>query len=172
MNMLVDRNEFYALHQLAQYHALPDDLRLANRLLDLSSVYPAGKQLGIDMLLRLNNWPPICDLLIKEKKVEVALRLFVEKWDAKRDTGHASEGYPTAEKFLQAAKDLHDPVLFHNIFAYFQNMKLFKDVLRKFESDFKDPLSLKGSTGMVYNMQNVSMKQKSTSLFCNPTQIS
>eukprot|EP00495_Collosphaeridae_sp_1-RS-2012_P001141 TRINITY_DN1223_c0_g2_i1.p1 TRINITY_DN1223_c0_g2~~TRINITY_DN1223_c0_g2_i1.p1 ORF type:complete len:122 (+),score=11.51 TRINITY_DN1223_c0_g2_i1:466-831(+) len=92
MNMLVDRNEFYALHQLAQYHALPDDLRLANRLLDLSSVYPAGKQLGIDMLLRLNNWPPICDLLIKEKKVEVALRLFVEKWDAKRDTGTLQRG--------------------------------------------------------------------------------
>jgi len=168
MDMLVDRNEFYALHQLAQYHALPDDLRLANRLLELSNVYPPGKQLGIDMLLRLNNWPPICDLLIKEKKVEVALRLFVEKWDS----GHISDsvGYPTAEKFLQAAKDLHDPVLFHNIFSYFENMKLFNDVLRKFESDFQDPLSLKGTKGAGYEMQNESMKQKSTNLFCNPTQ--
>lgn len=168
MDMLVDRNEFYALHQLLQYHALPDDLRLANRLLALSNVYPPGKQLGIDMLLRLNNWPPICDLLIKEKKVEVALRLFVEKWEP----GHIADagGYPTCEKFLQAAKDLHDPVLFHNIFAYFQNMKLFKDVLRKFESDFQDPLSLKGSKGLGYDVHNESMKQKSTSIFCNPSQ--
>merc|ERR1719285_636477 len=168
MDLLVDRNEFYALHQLLQYHALPDDLRLANRLLALSNVYPPGKQLGIDMLLRLNIWPPICDLLIKEKKVEVALRLFVEKWEP----AHIADAgdYPTAEKFLQAAKDLHDPVLFHNIFAYFQNMKLFKDVLRKFESDFQDPLSLKGSKGLGYDVQNESMKQKSTSLFCNPKQ--
>lgn len=117
-------NKLYTLHQLFQYHAFPDDEKLAMELLDIASPspssqynynhrpYPACKQLGIDMLLRLGRWSKICLILLNENEIETGVRLFLEKYPF--DKKNNIEQIQLAD-FLEKALKL-DPIRFYHLY--------------------------------------------------------
>ncbi|XP_078071716.1 regulator of MON1-CCZ1 complex isoform X10 [Mustelus asterias] len=91
---LVQHSLFYMLHQFLQYHVLSDSKPLACLLLSLESTYPPAHQLSLDML-----------------KVLGALR-FV------RSVG--SHDNISARKFLDAARQTGDTMLFYTTFKFFE----------------------------------------------------
>ncbi|MES1907561.1 MAG: hypothetical protein MHM6MM_000658 [Cercozoa sp. M6MM] len=58
--LCLQSRRFYDLHQLLQYHVLPDEATLAAVLLRRSEVYPPFLQLGLDMLRRLGRHGLAC----------------------------------------------------------------------------------------------------------------
>lgn len=108
-------NDYYSLHQLMQYHALPDDETLANKLLGLSDAYPPAKQLAIDMMLRLKMWPTIVELLLSENNVLSALSLYLDEFHIWLNNNNNEMTFPIS-LFLETAQNLEDPVLFYNVF--------------------------------------------------------
>nr|CAG4646864.1 EOG090X028B [Megafenestra aurita] len=104
--------QFYQLHQLFQYHAVADSKPLACLLLSLESVYPAAYQLALDMLKRISNAnEEIVEILLSKNKVLSALRFA-------RDTIPVES--ISARKFLEAAQNSQDPVVFYGVYKYFQ----------------------------------------------------
>ncbi|KAM9643315.1 regulator of MON1-CCZ1 complex isoform 2-T2 [Morphnus guianensis] len=109
---LVQHNLFYMLHQFLQYHVLSDSKPLACLLLSLESIYPPAHQLSLDMLKRLSTAnDEIVEVLLSKHQVLAALRFI------RGIGGHDSI---SARKFLDAAKQAEDDMLFYTIFRFFE----------------------------------------------------
>ncbi|XP_019342698.1 regulator of MON1-CCZ1 complex isoform X2 [Alligator mississippiensis] len=109
---LVQHNLFYMLHQFLQYHVLSDSKPLACLLLSLESIYPPAHQLSLDMLKRLSTAnDEIVEVLLSKHQVLAALRFI------RGIGGHDSV---SARKFLDAAKQAEDNMLFYTIFRFFE----------------------------------------------------
>ncbi|XP_053872583.1 regulator of MON1-CCZ1 complex isoform X2 [Malaclemys terrapin pileata] len=109
---LVQHNLFYMLHQFLQYHVLSDSKPLACLLLSLESIYPPAHQLSLDMLKRLSTAnDEIVEVLLSKHQVLAALRFI------RGVGGHDSI---SARKFLDAAKQADDNMLFYTIFRFFE----------------------------------------------------
>ncbi|XP_074843389.1 regulator of MON1-CCZ1 complex isoform X2 [Carettochelys insculpta] len=109
---LVQHNLFYTLHQFLQYHVLSDSKPLACLLLSLESIYPPAHQLSLDMLKRLSTAnDEIVEVLLSKHQVLAALRFI------RSIGGHDSV---SARKFLDAAKQADDDMLFYTIFRFFE----------------------------------------------------
>uniref|UniRef100_A0A8C2TCD6 Regulator of MON1-CCZ1 n=1 Tax=Coturnix japonica TaxID=93934 RepID=A0A8C2TCD6_COTJA len=109
---LVQHNLFYTLHQFLQYHVLSDSKPLACLLLSLESIYPPAHQLSLDMLKRLSTAnDEIVEVLLSKHQVLAALRFI------RGIGGHDSI---SARKFLDAAKQADDEMLFYTIFRFFE----------------------------------------------------
>ncbi|KAG7276393.1 hypothetical protein CRUP_021904 [Coryphaenoides rupestris] len=109
---LVQHNRFYMLHQFLQYHVLSDSKPLACLLLSLESTYPPAHQLSLDMLKRLSTAnDEIVEVLLSKQQVLGALRFI-------RSVG--SHDNVSARKFLDAARQTSDQMLFYTVFRSFQ----------------------------------------------------
>ncbi|XP_061569580.1 regulator of MON1-CCZ1 complex [Cololabis saira] len=109
---LVQHNLFYMLHQFLQYHVLSDSKPLACLLLSLESTYPPAHQLSLDMLKRLSTAnDEIVEVLLSKQQVLAALRFI------RSVGGHDNV---SARKFLDAARQTEDQMLFYTIFRSFQ----------------------------------------------------
>ncbi|XP_030069403.1 regulator of MON1-CCZ1 complex [Microcaecilia unicolor] len=109
---LVQHNLFYMLHQFLQYHVLSDSKPLACLLLSLESIYPPAHQLSLDMLKRLSTAnDEIVEVLLSKHQVLAALRFI------RSIGGHDNI---SARKFLDAAKQTADNMLFYTIFRFFE----------------------------------------------------
>ncbi|MBN3292447.1 RMC1 protein, partial [Polypterus senegalus] len=109
---LVQHNLFYMLHQFLQYHVLSDSKPLACLLLSLESTYPPAHQLSLDMLKRLSTAnDEIVEVLLSKHQVLGALRFI------RSVGGHDNI---SARKFLDAAKQTQDEMLFYTIFRFFE----------------------------------------------------
>ncbi|MBN3310937.1 RMC1 protein, partial [Amia calva] len=109
---LVQHNLFYMLHQFLQYHVLSDSKPLACLLLSLESTYPPAHQLSLDMLKRLSTAnDEIVEVLLSKHQVLGALRFI------RSVGGHDNI---SARKFLDAARQTEDEMLFYTIFRFFE----------------------------------------------------
>ncbi|XP_004635833.1 uncharacterized protein C18orf8 homolog isoform X1 [Octodon degus] len=109
---LVHHNLFYMLHQFLQYHVLSDSKPLACLLLSLESFYPPAHQLSLDMLKRLSTAnDEIVEVLLSKHQVLAALRFI---------RGIGGHDNISARKFLDAAKQTEDNMLFYTIFRFFE----------------------------------------------------
>ncbi|XP_078147645.1 regulator of MON1-CCZ1 complex [Centroberyx gerrardi] len=109
---LVQHNLFYMLHQFLQYHVLSDSKPLACLLLSLESTYPPAHQLSLDMLKRLSTAnDEIVEVLLSKQQVLGALRFI------RSVGGHDNV---SARKFLDAARQTGDHMLFYTVFRSFQ----------------------------------------------------
>jgi len=109
---LVQKQAYYQLHQLLQYHVVSDSKPLACLLLSLENHYPAAHQLALDMLRRLGNaHEEIIEVLLSKGHILAALRYI-------RSVGKADQ--VCARKFLEAAKATDDPILFHSVYKFFE----------------------------------------------------
>ncbi|XP_006633921.1 regulator of MON1-CCZ1 complex [Lepisosteus oculatus] len=109
---LVHHNLFYMLHQFLQYHVLSDSKPLACLLLSLESTYPPAHQLSLDMLKRLSTAnDEIVEVLLSKHQVLGALRFI------RSVGGHDNV---SARKFLDAARQAGDEMLFYTIFRFFE----------------------------------------------------
>ncbi|KAK7826867.1 hypothetical protein U0070_026463 [Myodes glareolus] len=109
---LVQHNLFYMLHQFLQYHVLSDSKPLACLLLSLESFYPPAHQLSLDMLKRLSTAnDEIVEVLLSKHQVLAALRFI---------RGIGGHDNISARKFLDAAKQTDDVMLFYTIFRFFE----------------------------------------------------
>jgi len=116
VDLLVQNEAWYQLHQLLQYHVISDSKPLACLLLSLESVYPAAGQLALDMLTRLrNSAEEICEILLSKNRVLSALQYA-------SDRGLIHTDSLKARKFLDAAHALPDEeerrVVFHSTFTF------------------------------------------------------
>ncbi|XP_033848535.3 regulator of MON1-CCZ1 complex-like [Acipenser ruthenus] len=109
---LVHHNLFYMLHQFLQYHVLSDSKPLACLLLSLESTYPPAHQLSLDMLKRLSTAnDEIVEVLLSKHQVLGALRFI---------RGVGGHDNISARKFLDAAKQTREEMLFYTIFRFFE----------------------------------------------------
>ncbi|XP_064797526.1 regulator of MON1-CCZ1 complex-like isoform X2 [Oncorhynchus masou masou] len=116
IKMLVQHNLFYMLHQFLQYHVLSDSKPLACLLLSLESTYPPAHQLSLDMLKRLSTAnDEIVEVLLSRQQVLGALRFI------RSVGGHDNI---SARKFLDAARQPADQMLFYTIFRFFEQRNL------------------------------------------------
>ncbi|CAH6777968.1 Rmc1 [Phodopus roborovskii] len=102
---LVQHNLFYMLHQFLQYHVLSDSKPLACLLLSLESFYPPAHQLSLDML-KVN---------CRSSSIQtpsVGCPRFIR--------GIGGHDNISAPKFLDAAKQTDDVMLFYTIFRFFE----------------------------------------------------
>ncbi|XP_029516907.1 regulator of MON1-CCZ1 complex-like isoform X2 [Oncorhynchus nerka] len=116
IKMLVQHKLFYMLHQFLQYHVLSDSKPLACLLLSLESTYPPAHQLSLDMLKRLSTAnDEIVEVLLSRQQVLGALRFI------RSVGGHDNI---SARKFLDAACQTADQMLFYTIFRFFEQRNL------------------------------------------------
>ncbi|ETO17776.1 hypothetical protein RFI_19537 [Reticulomyxa filosa] len=81
------------------------------KFVNTKSYHPC-KQLGMDMLLRLNLWSKLCRVLLEDKEYEIGIQLYLQKYP------HDSKNNPenvTLADFLQQSYD-DDPIRFFHIF--------------------------------------------------------
>ncbi|XP_032277128.1 regulator of MON1-CCZ1 complex isoform X2 [Phoca vitulina] len=106
---LVQHNLFYMLHQFLQYHVLSDSKPL---VCGPESFYPPAHQLSLDMLKRLSTAnDEIVEVLLSKHQVLAALRFI---------RGIGGHDNISARKFLDAAKQTEDNMLFYTIFRFFE----------------------------------------------------
>ncbi|XP_041102073.1 regulator of MON1-CCZ1 complex-like isoform X2 [Polyodon spathula] len=112
LKTLVHHNLFYMLHQFLQYHVLSDSKPLACLLLSLESTYPPAHQLSLDMLKRLSTAnDEIVEVLLSKQQVLGALRFI---------RGVGGHDNISARKFLDAARQTREEMLFYTIFRFFE----------------------------------------------------
>ena len=122
INILVQSNSFYQLHQFLQYHILSDSKPLALLLLSLEERYPAGYNLALDMLKRLGNChEEIVETLLQRNEIIAALK-YLQSNDLIENA--------VPRKFLEASLRTNNSMLFYSVFTYFQhrNYKLRKNL--------------------------------------------
>ncbi|XP_029516905.1 regulator of MON1-CCZ1 complex-like isoform X1 [Oncorhynchus nerka] len=122
IKMLVQHKLFYMLHQFLQYHVLSDSKPLViQQLLHTAqlfheSTYPPAHQLSLDMLKRLSTAnDEIVEVLLSRQQVLGALRFI------RSVGGHDNI---SARKFLDAACQTADQMLFYTIFRFFEQRNL------------------------------------------------
>lgn len=115
---LLQQHRGHQLQQLLQYRLFPDSKPLAIRLLSLGAEFPAGNQLGLDMLRRMaTSLECIFELMLSNKQVVSAIRYA-------HSLGLSEQ--LKARKFLQVAMTSQDDAIFFVVFNYFshKNAKL------------------------------------------------
>ena len=111
VNALLNTEKFFQLHQLLQYHVIPDSKPLACVLLSRAGVYPACEQLSIDMLARLQcASDEVIEVLLANQQITLALRYA---------RANGIEEKVSCRKFLEAAKNTGDDAIFHATFIHF-----------------------------------------------------
>ncbi|PIK38718.1 hypothetical protein BSL78_24451 [Apostichopus japonicus] len=116
INTLVHHNCFYQLHQFLQYHVLNDSKPIACLLLSLESCYPPAHQLALDMLKRVSTAnEEIVEVLLSKNQLLPALRFL-------RSVGGSDNA--SARKFLEAAQNTEDNLLFFTVFKFFEQRNL------------------------------------------------
>ncbi|CAI9721715.1 Regulator of MON1-CCZ1 complex [Octopus vulgaris] len=116
INILVNHNCFYQLHQFLQYHVLTDSKPLACLMLSLESVYTPAHQLALDMMKRLSTAnEEIIEVLLSKQQLLPALRFI--RSIAIIDT-------VSARKFLEAALNCDDQMLFYTVFKFFEQRNI------------------------------------------------
>jgi hypothetical protein len=108
---------------------LSDSKPLALLLIGFQSHYPAGSQLGLDMLKRLGSEnKEIVEILLANEQVIPAIRYA-------QSVGLGDE--ISAKKFLETTVKLNDHLVFYNVFKYFEdrNVKLRGSPLFKPDED-------------------------------------
>uniref|UniRef100_A0A8C8H4E7 Mic1 domain-containing protein n=1 Tax=Oncorhynchus tshawytscha TaxID=74940 RepID=A0A8C8H4E7_ONCTS len=101
IKMLVQHNLFYMLHQFLQYHVLSDSKPLVNQQLLHTRLSTANDE--------------IVEVLLSRQQVLGALRFI-------RSVG--GHGNISARKFLDAARQTADQMLFYTIFRFFEQRNL------------------------------------------------
>lgn len=122
INIFVQHKRYYQLHQFLQYHVVHDSKHVACLLLHLQETYPPAFQLALDMFKRLGNSnDDIFDSLLSKNQVLLALRFM-------KSLGQESMNGASARRFLEAATNTGDPLLFFTVFTFFEqrNMQLRK----------------------------------------------
>ncbi|KAM9331635.1 LOW QUALITY PROTEIN: regulator of MON1-CCZ1 complex [Pholidichthys leucotaenia] len=106
-------HHLFYMPQFLQYHVLSDSKPLACLLLSLESTYPPpAHQLSLDMLKRLSTAnDEIVEVLLSKQQVLGALRFI------RSVGGHDNV---SARKFLDAARQTGDQMLFYTVFRSFQ----------------------------------------------------
>ncbi|XP_073068989.1 regulator of MON1-CCZ1 complex isoform X5 [Manis javanica] len=137
---LVQHNLFYMLHQFLQYHVLSDSKPLACLLLSLESFYPPAHQLSLDMLkvtdTSVFNCTQVCSCCLHSfqaflpyfQRLSTANDEIVEVLLSKHQVlaalrfirGIGGHDNISARKFLDAAKQTEDNMLFYTIFRFFE----------------------------------------------------
>lgn len=117
VSTLVRRKKFATLQQLLQYGVIADSKTLACILLSLGNVYPAGTQMALDMLSRLDAKDEIQEILLSQGQILTALKLSPDKKNPR--------------KFIQAAKDSNDEQLFHTVLYYYKNHPVYSASFKK-----------------------------------------
>ncbi|XP_068750238.1 regulator of MON1-CCZ1 complex-like isoform X2 [Montipora capricornis] len=116
INLLVHNNCFYQLHQFLQYHVISDSKPLACLMLSLECNYPPSYQLALDMLKRLNTAnAEIIEILLSKHQLLPALRYI-------RAIGAEDSASP--RKFLEAALNPEDPMLFYTVYKFFEQRNI------------------------------------------------
>ncbi|XP_047738046.1 regulator of MON1-CCZ1 complex isoform X3 [Hyalella azteca] len=111
VNALLNTGNFFQLHQLLQFHIVPDTKPLACVLLSRGGVYPACVQLSLDMLCRLRTaHEEIIEVLLANKLVTAALRYA---------RANGLEDQLSCRKFLEAALHTGDDAIFYSVFTLF-----------------------------------------------------
>eukprot|EP00730_Choanoeca_flexa_P017202 TRINITY_DN8251_c0_g1_i2.p1 TRINITY_DN8251_c0_g1~~TRINITY_DN8251_c0_g1_i2.p1 ORF type:complete len:629 (+),score=164.15 TRINITY_DN8251_c0_g1_i2:100-1986(+) len=115
INTLVSQGKEYQLHQFLQYHVVDDSKPVACLLLSLQSKYPPAFQLALDMFKRLGDADnDIFDVLLSTEQVLSALRYM-------RSMGTEAVASIPARRFLEAARNTNDEMLFYNVYTFFVN---------------------------------------------------
>ncbi|KAL7298757.1 hypothetical protein TKK_0008504 [Trichogramma kaykai] len=113
---LVLKQAYYQLHQLLQYHVVPDSKPLACLLLSLENHYPAALQLALDMLKRLGNaHEEMVEVLLSKGQILPALRYI---------SGVGMVDQACSRKFLEVAESANDPILFYSVYKFFEQRNL------------------------------------------------
>lgn len=116
VNALIKTNRIYQLHQYLQYHVLTDSKPLACLLLGLQETYSPSNQLALDMLKRLGTAnEEIVDVLLSKGLILSALRFSIEM-------GLSDQLNPA--KFLETAKDINDPLIYYEVFKFFEQRNI------------------------------------------------
>ncbi|KAJ3183047.1 hypothetical protein HDU87_007469 [Geranomyces variabilis] len=105
-DLLLRDNRHTELHQLVQYNVVEDSAAVARRLLARGDVYAPFKQLGLDMLKRLDANNEVADVLLNRGEFLDALRYAVSR--------SVTTVPPTS--FLEAALQSGDRTLFLNTY--------------------------------------------------------
>ncbi|KAJ3167725.1 hypothetical protein HDU88_002172 [Geranomyces variabilis] len=105
-DLLLRDNRHTELHQLVQYNVVEDSSTVARRLLARGGVYAPFKQLGLDMLKRLDANNEVVDVLLSRGEFLDALRYAVSR--------SVTTVPPTS--FLEAALQSGDRTLFLNTY--------------------------------------------------------
>merc|ERR1712080_270036 len=131
---------------MGQYHTLPNSEDLARELLKIQDVYPPAKQLGTDMLLILDKWTSICNTMIAEGKVGLALMLFVDKWKPTPSAPKADT--PTPGSFIRAALKLGDRKLVYDVYTFFSYQPQFQQEIRQYKKQVEAVLQSQSNLKM------------------------
>ncbi|CAC5360300.1 Regulator of MON1-CCZ1 complex [Mytilus coruscus] len=116
INILVRNNCFYQLHQFLQYHVLADSKPLACLMLSLEHVYAPAHQLALDMLKRVSTAnEEIIEVLLSKHQLLPAVRFI-------RSVGIVDT--VSARKFLEAAMNTDDSMLFYTVFKFFEQRNI------------------------------------------------
>jgi len=112
INLCVQMGDFYQLHQLLQYHVIGDSKPVACLLLSLETVYPGARQMALDMMTRLGSaTEEIVEILLANSQLIPALNLV---------KNHGLTDTVSARKFLEAAEDSNDSLVFFNVYKFFE----------------------------------------------------
>lgn len=108
---LINTKKFETLLELFHYALINESKPLAISLLSLSNLHPIIGQMVLDMLAKLGETEIILEVLLEQGKVMDALRI--------------AKNLPTvdqisARKYLEAAVNTGDSIVFHSVYAFFQ----------------------------------------------------
>jgi hypothetical protein len=127
VDALIKSNRLYQLHQYLQYHVLSDSKTLACMLLSIESTYPVANQLALDMLKRMGNSDEdIIDVMLSKCLVLPAIRYASQVGLA--DTIMAC-------KFLETAKDASNPLIYFEVYRFFEERNIRLHRTATFKSD-------------------------------------
>ena len=115
VSLLLMDHKYYEFHQYLQYHIFNDSLPIANKLIEISSIYPAAYQLGLDMLDRLGAKRRLCRVLLQHHQVTAALKLVTPT----RDPLFDQPGLKPKD-WLRVAYETGDIVAFYCVVEFFK----------------------------------------------------
>jgi hypothetical protein len=116
ISILMEQKNFYQLQQFIQYHVIEDSQPLACLLLSKELAYPASSQLALDMYRRQpNTEDDIIEIMFSKGEILTALRLV-------RSLGR--ENAVSARRFLEAAANESDKMIFYSVYKYFEERNL------------------------------------------------
>lgn len=108
---LVNGKKFEILQELFTHSLIHESKPLAISLLALSNLHPIINQMVLDMLAKLGERDIIVEVLLEQGKVMDALKIA-------RTLPHFDQ--LPARKYLEAALQTNDPIVFHSVFVLFQ----------------------------------------------------
>lgn len=112
INLCVQTGGFYQLHQILQYHVIADSKPVACLLLSLENAYPGARQLALDMMTRLGTaTEEIIEIYLANAQLIPALNLI---------KSHGLTDTMSARKFLEAASENEDSIVFYNVYKFFE----------------------------------------------------